>query len=229
MNKTILSIIAIASLFFMVACGEKGPDTVEAKPEADTAQASSTSATYAVDGAASTLEWIGRKQVGQDMHQGTIAIQSGSMSVEGGNLTAGNFVVDMTAITVTDQTPDEKKGYLVGHLQSDDFFNAEAFPTATFAVTKVEAATDDSTATHHISGNLTIRDVTKEITIPANVTISEDKITTSSSFAINRADFNVKYGSATHIVDITKDKIINDELEFNLSMVANKQVEQATK
>lgn len=228
MNKTILSIIAITSLFFLVACGGKGPDTVEAKPEAETAQATVTSTTYALDAASSTLAWVGRKQVGQDMHSGTISIQAGSMNVEGGNLTAGNFTVDMNSIQVTDQTPDEKKGYLVGHLKSDEFFNAEQFPTATFAVTKVAASTEAG-ATHNISGNLTLRDVTKEITIPATITITQDQVSATSNFAINRADFNVKYGSATHIVDIAKDKVINDEIEFSLNMVANNQAAQGTK
>lgn len=229
MNKTILSFVAIASLLFLVACGDKGPDTVEANPEAETAQAAATSSTFALDVANSTLNWAGSYKIGPRAHTGTIGISAGSMNIEGNQIAAGNFTVDMNTIQVTDQTPEEKKNYLTGHLKSDDFFNVEQFPTATFVVTKVAEATDDSTATHHISGNLTLRDVTKEITIPANITMTDDQITATSNFAINRADFNVKYGSPTHIIDISKDKIINDEIEFKLNMVADRQAAQGTK
>jgi len=228
MNKTILSFFAIASLLFLVACGGTGPDTVEAKPEAETAQAASTSSTYAIDAASSTMNWSGGKKIGQSTHTGTIGISNGSLQVENGSISAGSFTVDMTSLAVTDQTPDEYKVKLVGHLKSDEFFNVEQFPNASFTLTKVGPSTD-STATHIISGNLTIRDVTKEITIPANVNITEDQVTAKSNFAINRADFNVKYGSATHIVDIAQDDIIKDEIEFSLAVTANKAVAEGTK
>jgi len=217
-------------MLLMVACGGgNAPDTVEAKPEAETAQAAATSVAYNVDAASSSLAWIGRKQIGQDMHGGTINIQGGSMSVENGNLAAGDFTIDMASIAITDEMPDEYKAKLVGHLSADDFFNVEQFPTAKFAITKVTAPSTDSTATHDISGNLTIRDVTKEITVPASVSMTEDQIAATSSFAINRADFNVKYGSATHILDIAKDDIINDEIEFSLKLKANKAAPAGTK
>lgn len=229
MNKTFLSFIAIASMLFMVACGGKSTDTVEAKPEAAAAQATTTSISFPIDAANSSLNWKGGKKIGQSTHAGTIAISEGAFQVENGNIAAGSLMVDMGSINVTDDMDEGYKTKLVGHLKSDDFFNVGQFPTASFTITKVEPATDDSTATHHISGNLTIRSVTKEITIPANVSMTEDQIFAKSDFAINRADFNVKYGSATHIVDIAQDDIIKDEIEFKLAVIANKPAEQGTK
>lgn len=228
MNKTILSFFAIASLVFLVACGGKGPDTVEANEKGEAAKATATSASYAIDAANSSMNWSGGKKIGQDTHTGTIAISNGAFEVENGNIAAGNFTVDMTSLAVTDQTPDDYKVKLAGHLKGDDFFNVELFPTASFTLTKVVPSTD-SASTHSISGNLTIRDVTKEITIPATVSMTEDQIFAKSSFAINRADFNVKYGSATHIVDIAQDDIIKDEIEFQLAVIANKAAAEGTK
>ncbi|MEJ7748335.1 MAG: YceI family protein [Candidatus Limnocylindrales bacterium] len=47
-----------------------------------------------------------------------------------------------------------------GHLRSPDFFNAEAFPVITFRSTSVEPAGDQ----YQVSGDLTIRDVTRPVT-----------------------------------------------------------------
>src|ERR1700690_520206 len=51
-----------------------------------------------------------------------------------------------------------------GHLKSPDFFDVEKYPTMTFHSTKVEAKGNNH---FHVTGNLTIKDVTKEVTFDA--------------------------------------------------------------
>ena len=70
-----------------------------------------------------------------------------------------------------------------------------------------------------VTGNLTIKDVTKSITIPASVS-TVDGITTFKSelFNIDRADFNVKYGSKRWIEGL-KDKFIDDLVEMSFTVV----------
>ncbi len=222
MNKFLLSIIAIASIMLLVSCGDKGPDTVEAKPAGETAEAAPMSAVYMVDPGQSSIAWVGRYQIGPKMHTGLININSGMMSVEAGRLLAGTVTVDMNSISLTDQTSEGGKAKLLVHLKSDAFFSTEQYPTASFTLTSVKPAPKDSAATHFISGNLSLRGVTKEITIPAKVAIQDNFLKASSNFALNRADFNVTYGSPTHILDIAKDDIINDNIELKLRIVANK-------
>ena len=54
-------------------------------------------ASYKVDTAQSTITWKGYKVTGQ--HEGNINIQSGDLAFdEKGNLTGGEFVIDMTSI-----------------------------------------------------------------------------------------------------------------------------------
>ena len=48
----------------------------------------------------STIQWKGYKVTGS--HEGTIALENGSLIFEGDNLVGGNFTIDMTSITVTD-------------------------------------------------------------------------------------------------------------------------------
>ena len=49
--------------------------------------------------------------------------------LQNGNITGGEFVIDMNSIACTDLEGDSK-GQLEGHLKSDDFFGVENHPTA---------------------------------------------------------------------------------------------------
>ncbi len=51
------------------------------------------------------------------------------------------------------------------HLQNDDFFNAEQFPKMTFKSTKIEKSGNDE---YTVTGDLTIRDITKPIELRWN-------------------------------------------------------------
>ena len=82
------------------------------------------------------------------------------MYVKDGNITGGNFVININSLKITDQdTSGVSK--LTAHLLSPDFFDAAKFGTARFEITGVEAydaAKMQSllpNATHLISGNLT--------------------------------------------------------------------------
>lgn len=162
-----------------------------------------------------TLYWTGTKVGGQ--HNGTIAVSGGNLDVSGDNIASGEFTIDMASIQNLD-LPEEKQGDLVGHLQSPDFFNVAEHPTAKFAVVSVTPATGED-VTHNITGNLTIKGITKSVTIPANVVIMGDKLTAvTPKFTINRTDWDVKYGSG--IIGTAKDKIIHDDISLNLELTA---------
>lgn len=215
MKKYILLFAAAAVL----ASCSNAPKTSEAGQEA---QATEGAVSLTVDAASSQLEWKGSKLAYS--HNGTISIKEGTLSLENGNLTAGNFVVDMTTIKNLDITDAQKNKDLVGHLASADFFTVDSFPTSTFAITSVKALEGNPEATHEISGNLTIKGVSRQITFPAKVTLNEDKsqLTATAKFVIDRTEWGVIYGSAESIGDQAKDKIIGDEIEFNVNLVAKK-------
>jgi len=65
-----------------------------------------------------------------------------------------NFSVDVNSINTDSERRD-------GHLKSDDFFNAEKFPQMKFASTSMKSLGGNKYA---LSGNLTIRDITKPVT-----------------------------------------------------------------
>jgi polyisoprenoid-binding protein YceI len=70
-----------------------------------------------------------------------------------------------------------------------------------------------------VTGNLTIKNTTKSITIPATIATAEG-ITTfkSETFTIDRTDFGVVYASKK-LDAALKDKFINDLMEMSFSVV----------
>ena len=211
MKKTLLLLTAGATFF--AACNGGGDNTVETKEAGDAAEATVESVTYTVDTAASTLHWHGEKAAYG--HDGTIQVQSGQLTVEGDKINSGTFTVDMSTIEENEDSYEskDKAKKLEGHLMSEDFFNAEKYPTSTFEITNVKA---DS-----ISGNLTIKDITKEIKFPADVKMNGDTLHAFADFTINRADWNVKYGSKSFF-DLAADKIISNDIAYKVELVATK-------
>ncbi len=105
------------------------------------------------------------------------------------------------------------------HLRSDDFLNAEKYPTITFKSTKVEKTGDDSFT---ITGDLTIRDVTKPVVLATklNGVIKDPMGNMRAGFTakttIDRFDYGVKWNKALEAGGLIagKDVTITLNLEF---------------
>ncbi|MCA9212109.1 MAG: SUMF1/EgtB/PvdO family nonheme iron enzyme [Planctomycetales bacterium] len=94
-------------------------------------------------------------------------------------------------------------------LQGPGFFQTDQFPTATFTSTSITSESlGDAPAgtTHLVEANLQMRDVTKSITIPVAVELTDDNFKLNSEFKINRHDFGV-----VHPVSL-EDKAIQDDV-----------------
>jgi polyisoprenoid-binding protein YceI len=86
-----------------------------------------------------------------------------------------------------------------GHLKSADFFDVEKYPTITYKSTKVEKLSGD---TYRVTGDLTIKDVTREV--PLDVTFegesrgmqSERRAGFTITTSINRKDFELNWNVA---------------------------------
>lgn len=151
----------------------------------------------------SSVVWKGYKVTGA--HEGVISIESGSLTFDNETLIGGEFVIDMTSITVTD-LQGEYKGKLEGHLKSDDFFGTANHPKASLVFKTV---TSNSKNAYSVIGDLTIKGITKPITF--NLSVYGNKA--SASLKIDRTKYNVKYGSASFF-DGLKDKTIYDEFDL---------------
>lgn len=220
-RKKNLLVPFLLAIFVLTACTQ-APDAPKAKgsdpqPVASTTTpATATQATYKVDLAKSVVNWVGTKPTSR--HNGTINISDGSFNVDKGEIKTGSFTLDINSIAVTDLTGD-KKADLESHLKDADFFDAGKFPAAKFEITGITAQPSaDKKYTHNVSGNMTIKDITKNISFPANIKVSDTEISAQSEFNILRTDFGMTYKSDKSLGD----KLINPEVNLALNITARK-------
>lgn len=214
MKKSIFAIALIA--ITAISCkSEKNKVTVSEEVK-DVKKVANVINSYKANTAESTVTWKGSKPTGS--HNGVISITKGLFDIENGVIKSGEFVVDMTSISCADLKVEEGKEKLEGHLKAADFFDIEKFPTAKFQITSSEVKDGKL----HVTGNLTLKETTKSITIPATVTQDEGKATfKSDAFSIDRTDFGITYSSKKFDAAL-KDKFINDLIEISFDIKALK-------
>lgn len=113
---------------------------------------------------------------------------SGTFTYSGDDLSF-DVTLDMTKIDTANAKRDE-------HLRGPDFFNVKQFPTATFKSTGSKKVSDTA---FEVSGDLTIRGITRPITLTLHkVGEGTDpwggvRAGFEGEFTINRLDFGVSY------------------------------------
>lgn len=215
-------LFAIGAVVFASCQGD--PKADEAKTADSVAvTAPATGTVYKADLVQSNVQWTGTKPTGQ--HSGVMTLKEGSLNAEGGNITGGEFVIDMNTMKITDKDTTGASN-LAGHLSSGDFFDITKYPTAKFVVSSVTAGIDSATskdlvmkdATHTITGNLTLKDQTKSVSFPAKVTMSDASITADANFNIDRTQWGLVYNNDKGLGD----KFIRPTVNLVLHLVANK-------
>lgn len=206
MKKVVLFFAAGA--FVLTSC-VSNPEGQRAETTDSVAEVDALGTELPVNSDASTVKWTGNKVTGE--HFGEVKITSGVLLVNDGKLTGGNFVADLNTIDVQDME-GEYKDKLDGHLRSDDFFDVANHPEASFVITSVADGANDGEVV--ISGNLTMRGVTKNITFNANVTeVSENSVRANADFNVAREDWGVNYAGQA-------DDLISKEFNLKIDVVA---------
>jgi polyisoprenoid-binding protein YceI len=126
--------------------------------------------------------------------EGSLKLQSGKIVFDAANPAASSVEAVIAVTTINTQDTDRDK-----HLNNQDFFLTEKFPTAAFKSTKWESAGDNK---FKVTGDLTIKDMTRTVTLDVALlgtgtgnrgrTISGWQATTR----LNRKDFGVAYGAS---------------------------------
>jgi polyisoprenoid-binding protein YceI len=175
---------------------------------------------FNVDVTQSKLEWHGKKVTGE--HHGLINIKGGMLQFNDDMLVGGEFTIDMKTIVDLDLESEQYNTKLVNHLKSDDWFSVEKFPTATLNITEVKSYdVEKIDANYWVKGNLTIKGKTNPIEFAAKVDKSENGVTGSATMVIDRAKYDVRYGSGSFFEGLG-DKLIYDDFDMKVSLTAVK-------
>ena len=221
-----LSILALSAVLLAVSCEEAKADTVTTASEQ--AVAENTGETFTVNTDSTTVKWTAYHKGGLNPRFGTTKT-AGTFSVENGNLVSGSLTSDLNTLTTDPAAVDPKlsegktSADLDAHLKSADFFDTAKYPSVKFDITKVEdlaAGTESKVAGANktVSGNLTIKDKTVNVSFPAKVEVTENGLTMVSNFTINRQDWGLAYGTEGD----PKDWMISQEVDLELNVVAGK-------
>ncbi len=106
------------------------------------------------------------------------------------------------------------------HLRTNDFFDAATYPTGHFRSTAVVKTSDD---TYEMTGDLTLKGVTKPVTLSWEATgtakdpFGNDRVGFEGKGTLNRKDWGIEYNAALE----TGGVLISDKitLEFDVSAI----------
>lgn len=217
-------LFALPALFLLASCGgSSNNQTTTAQ-----AEAAHSGERYLVDTATSYVDWKGAHKGGLAPRWGTIKVDLGTISVANDSISGGDFIIDMKSLLVDAAAVGKEEGKtaadLEGHLKSADFFDVEKAPTAKFVITSVAPYTEAAGASlvadanYVISGNLTLKDKTLNVTFPAHVNITATAVDAKAKFVIDRSAWGISYqteGSAA-------DWMISKDVEVGFSVRATR-------
>lgn len=214
MKMVVTTVFGAAML--LAACG--GPDAnipkanTSAPSTEKTANAANTAGVPAtaskgealpITPANSAVTFIGYKVTGQ--HSGGFTMFSGTLDLVNGKPEESSVSVDIDATSIFADDPK-----LTDHLKTKDFFEVEKFPKASFKSTKIERGAREPD-NYTVTGDLEMHGVTKSVTFPAKIDVTDADVTVKVGFRTNRKDFGIVYAGMA-------DNAIRDEVSIMLNV-----------
>ncbi|MCY1045655.1 YceI family protein [Corallococcus sp. bb12-1] len=152
-----------------------------------------------------------------------VAKVRGSFQKFSGTLTLDEKDPTASSVSVSIETASIHSGVEQrdNHLRSPDFFDAAKFPAITFQSTKVEKASGDGL---RVTGNLTLRDITREVVLEAEqLGVAKDpwgntKAAFEAKTFINRSDFGLTWNQALEAGGV----LVGEKIEIALEVQAAK-------
>lgn len=216
-----LLLICLASIT-AIQCRKDKATEAEVKPPVETKDVPRAAKRYVVDTTASVIQWTGSKPTGR--HNGILKLLQGKIFVKDSIIETGTFVLDMKSIHVTDTMDMEQKRNLENHLKGlkekseDHFFNTNKYPTGKFELTGIVYENNKAM----VEGNLTLKEVTKNIKFPAVVTITDNLVSIESDvFKIDRTLWNINFSSKSVFRNLGNG-YVNDDIELKIKAIATR-------
>jgi polyisoprenoid-binding protein YceI len=171
----------------------------------------STMSTYTIDPVHSQIGFTVRHMMFAKV-RGQFDKWSGVLSYDEADPKKSKVYVEVETASI--DTRDEKRD---GHLRSPDFFQSDEFPKMTFEGKRIEAA---GAGQYQLTGDLTIRDVTREVTLDVEQTGSgkdpwgNQRLGFRATGAINRGEWGLKWNQALEAGAV----LVSDKVDIDVEM-----------
>lgn len=164
------------------------------------------------------VEWTGRNLLNK--HSGAIGLKDGGLRFERGALVGGEVIFDMKALTCHDLAGSPHHDVLIAHLRSDDFFDAELYPTARLVIISSKVLENKPGSPNlAVHGELTLKNVTHSLDFVATAGLTpEGKPAAQVAFAFDRTKWNVLYGSGRFFHRLAG-HLVNDLIEIQARLL----------
>lgn len=137
----------------------------------------------------SNIRWKGTKMLGTGGHEGVVDINEGFLLFSNDSLVGGKVTADMNTIRITGKSDyKEEDMRMLSNYLKKRALTAEKYPLATFEISKVNYLGGGDL---RVWGNMTIKDVTKNISIPAAIKGSGNSKRFQAELALDRFDWNI--------------------------------------
>ncbi|WP_309057373.1 YceI family protein [Streptomyces sp.] len=171
---------------------------------------------YTIDPAHSSIGFTVRHAMVTNV-RGTFADHEGTLKLDGTDPAASTARIDVRIASVDTGIADRD-----AHLRGEDFFDAERFPLMTFRSTGAAQLGGD---TYRITGDLTIKDVTRPLSIDlefngaATDVYGNERVGFEGSAEILRSDWGLTWNAALETGGVmVSDKV---KLTFDISAIRN--------
>ncbi len=172
-----------------------------------------TTSTWTIDGAHSVVEFAAK-------HMMVSTVKGRFRGVEG-TLNIDDEQPERSTVTaiIDTATVDTGVEQRDAHLRSDDFFNAEKYPKITFRSTRVEKLDDER---WRLIGDLTIRDVTKEVVLDTEYegqikdAFGKQRAAFHATTQINRREFGLNWNGVIEAGGV----VVGDKIKIELNIAA---------
>ncbi len=221
----VLLIVALGGWYFYSksAAEKKESEKVDTSEVVMQEKTPVTDGKYAFDVENSSVEWSGSKTLIADyVDTGKITISGGYIVFAGGMPTEGSLTVDMKTIMAQKTGKGDGEDGLSKHLKSADFFDVENNPEAVFTL-KSTTPVEGEAYKVLLLGDMTIKGITQEITIPAEVYTQGGKTFIKADTKLDRTLWNIRFGS-DKFFDNLANNVISDLFEVEFQLVVKQDI-----
>ena len=153
-------------------------------------------------------------------HEVSGPIESGSLDIDLENPSQSqvSLVIPTSSLKVSgaDEPPADRPKVQEA-MESDKVLNIAKYPRITFTSTSITMKQKTAAALDAIiAGRLTIRDMTRQVSVPVHVQLSDHSLTANGQFSVRQTEFGIKPISVSGVV------AVKDRLDINFSIAARR-------